>query len=103
MASLTGIVTDKSGGVVSGASLKLTDTRTDAAYATKSASDGSYKFAKLAPGPGYVLLVSKDGFQSYTISNLYLPVATTSTQNVQLELGSINQTVEVKSEGSVTL
>jgi hypothetical protein len=103
VASMTGIVSDKSGGVVSDASLKLTDTRTDTVYATKSANDGSYKFARLAPGSGYVLVVSKDGFQSYTISNLYLPVATTSTQNVQLELGSVNQTVEVKSEGSVTL
>lgn len=64
VASLTGIVTDKSGGVVSGASLKLTDTRTDAAYATKSASDGSYKFAKLARAPATYSSSAKTVFKA---------------------------------------
>jgi hypothetical protein len=103
VASMTGIVTDKSGGVVSDANLKLIDTRTGTNYRAKTASDGSYKFPKLPPGPGYVLTVTRDGFQTVTISNLYLPVATTTTQNLELEIGSVSQTVEVKSEGSVTL
>src|SRR5580693_5675707 len=103
VASMTGVVTDKSGGVVSDAHLKLMDTRTGTSYQAKSANDGSYKFPKLPPGPGYLLTVTKDGFETVTISNLYLPVATTTTQNVQLEIGSVSQTVEVKSEGSVSL
>ena len=103
IAAMTGVVTDKSGGVVSDAHLKVIDTRTGTSYQAKSANDGSYKFPKLPPGPGYLLTVTKDGFETVTISNLYLPVATTTTQNVQLEIGSVSQTVEVKSEGSVSL
>jgi hypothetical protein len=97
------VVTDKTGAVVSDANLRLADTRTGTNYKAKTASDGSYKFPKLAPGSGYVLTVTKDGFETVTVSNLYLPVATTTTQNLQLEIGSVAQTVEVKSEGSVTL
>jgi hypothetical protein len=103
IAAMTGVVTDKSGGVVSEAHLKVIDTRTGTSYQAKSANDGSYKFPKLPPGPGYLLTVTKDGFETVTISNLYLPVATTTTQNLQLEIGSVSQTVEVQSEGSVSL
>jgi Carboxypeptidase regulatory-like domain len=103
VAALTGEVTDSSGAQVSGAIVNIVDTRTGAAQETKTESNGSYRFLRLQPGPGYILTVKKDGFQSYSLTNLYLAVATTRTQNVQLELGSFSQTVEVTSEGSVTL
>jgi hypothetical protein len=103
VAALTGVVTDRSGSVVSNAVVRITDTRTGANFETKTASDGSYRFLKLQPGPGYTLTATKDGFETVTISNLYLAVATTRTQDIQLEIGSVNQVVEVKSEGSVSL
>jgi len=103
VAALTGVVTDKSGAQVAGAVVKIADTKTGAEFETKTENDGSYHFARLQPGPGYTLTVTKDGFQNYSMTNLYMAVATTRTQNIQLEIGSINQTVEVTSEGSVTL
>jgi hypothetical protein len=103
VASLTGIVTDRDGGTVSDVAVKLADTRTGANYATKTGLDGIYRFQQLSPGPGYTLTLGKDGFQTTNISNLYLPVATTTTRNVQLEVGAVNETIEVKSEGSVSL
>jgi hypothetical protein len=103
VAALTGVVTDKSGGSISGADIKLVDTRTGSAYTAKTESDGSYKILRVLAGPGYTLTASKDGFETTTIANLYLPVATTTTQNLTLGIGSISQTVEVKSEGSVSL
>ena len=103
VSALTGVVTDKSGAEISDATVKILDARTGTELETKTDADGSYHFLRLQPGPGYTLTVSKDGFQSQTVSNLYLAVATTRTQNVRLEIGSINETVEVKSEGSVTL
>ncbi len=103
VSALTGVVTDKSGAEISDATVKILDARTGTELETKTDADGSYYFLRLQPGPGYTLTVSKDGFQSQTVSNLYLAVATTRTQNVRLEIGSINETVEVKSEGSVTL
>jgi Carboxypeptidase regulatory-like domain len=103
VASLTGLVTDASGGSVSGVKIKLVDTRTAAAYTTETGTDGRYLIAKVPPGPGYALTASRDGFQTVTVSDLYLPIATTTTRNIQLEVGLVTQTVEVKSQGSVTL
>ncbi|MGA3293286.1 MAG: TonB-dependent receptor [Candidatus Acidiferrales bacterium] len=103
MASLTGTISDTAGAAVPGASVKLQDTRTGTNYFAKTAGDGSYRLVDLPPGPGYALTVTKDGFQTFVLNNLYLPVATPTTQDVRLELGTLSQTVEVTAEGSVTL
>ena len=103
VSGLTGIVTDPTGAAVSDAKVTLADTRTGDKFETKTGSDGSYRFPKVQPGPGFTLSVSKDGFETFNISNLYLAIATTRTQNVQLQLGAVSQVVEVKSEGSVAL
>lgn len=102
-ASLNGTITDQSGGSVAGASLKLVDTRTGTTYTAQTGKDGGYKFVDVPPGPGYALTVTKEGFQTFVLNGLYLPVATATTKDVQLELGSISQSVEVTAEGSVTL
>ncbi|HVO80276.1 MAG TPA: carboxypeptidase regulatory-like domain-containing protein [Terriglobales bacterium] len=104
VASLTGVVSDKTGAVLPGATLKLLDTRTNTSYEATTNSLGSYVFVKLPPGPGYKLTVTKDGFDSVTIADLYLGVQSTRTQNVQLEVGAVSQSVEVSAVGQgVTL
>jgi len=103
VAGLVGTVTDSSGGSIAQATVKLTNTRTGASYQSQTSNLGYYRFVQLPPGPGYVLTISKDAFETITISNLYLPVATTSTQDVRMEIGKVTQTVEVKAEGSVSL
>jgi carboxypeptidase family protein len=103
VASVTGTVTDSSGATVPGASIALVDTRTNTSYFAKTAGDGSYRISQLPPGPGYSLTVKKDGFQTFVVNSLYLPVATATTQDVKLELGTVSQKVEVTAEGSVTL
>ena len=101
VASLSGVVTDKTGAVISGATVKLTDTKTNANYQTTTNSVGTYTFVKLLPGPGYTLVFSKDGFETLTVSNVYIGVGTTHTQNAQMQLGQVTQTVEVSGEGEV--
>jgi hypothetical protein len=103
VASIIGTVTDKTGGPIGDADVTLTDTRTGSVYQSKTGSFGAYQFTRVAPGPGYSLNVSKENFKTFSISNLYLAVATTRTQDVVLELGSITQKVEVTSEGSISL
>ncbi|MGA7906640.1 MAG: carboxypeptidase-like regulatory domain-containing protein [Candidatus Sulfotelmatobacter sp.] len=104
VASLTGVVTDTSGAVVSGASVKLVDTKTNTKYETTTNSVGGYTFLKLLPGPGYTLSISKEGFASETIANIYVGVDATHTQNAQLKVGRTTETVEVNGSGSqVTL
>src|SRR6185437_11917908 len=103
VASITGIVTDTSGAVVPGASITVVNTKTNASYFGKTAGDGSYRIVDVPPGPDYTLTVKKDGFVAFTISNLYLPVGVPTTQDVKLELGSVQQSVTVTATGSVTL
>ena len=100
VASLTGVVTDSSGAVVVDAVVKLVDTRTNTAYDAKSNAAGGYTFSHLKPGPGYTLTVTKEGFDKVVISNLYLAVNTTHTQNAQLTVGQTTETVEVSGLGS---
>jgi hypothetical protein len=103
ISTVTGTVSDTSGAAVPGASIKLIDTRTNAAYFGKTAGDGTYRLSDLPPGPGYSLSVTKDGFQVFIINNLYLPVATATTQDVTLQLGTVSEKVEVTAQGSVSL
>lgn len=103
VAGVTGIVADKSGGSLAGVHVSLTNASTGFSQTTTTNENGSYLFQKIAPGPGYVLTFTKDGFQSVTLTNVYLGVNTTSTQNAQLELGTIQQTVEVRANGEGTL
>jgi hypothetical protein len=103
VASITGTVVDKTDSPIAGANVKLTDTRTGAVYESQTGSFGAYLFAKVPPGPGYTLTISKDSFKTVTISGVYLAVAATRTQDVTMEIGTMTQTVEVQSEGSVSL
>jgi len=100
VASLTGVVTDASGAVVVDAVVKLVDTKTNSSYETKSNAAGAYTFNNLPPGPGYKVTVTKEGFDKVLISNLYLAVNTTHTQNAQLTIGKTTETVEVSALGS---
>ena len=103
-ASLTGTVTDTSGAVIPGASIELLSTATNAAYKTTANSSGFYSLGNVKPGEGYKLTVSKDGFKSVAVTDLYLVVDATRTQNATLSAGGSTQTVEVSAVGNnVTL
>src|ERR1700691_1943345 len=104
VASLTGVVVDKTGAVLSDASVTLVDTKTNSTYQTKTNSTGAYTFPKVLPGPGYKLTFTKSGFATLTVSDIYLAVGAAHTQNAQMKLGQHSETVEVNGEGSsVTL
>ena len=104
LASLNGTVTDASGAIVGDATVKLQSTRTGTTSSTQTASDGAYRFVDVPPGPGYAITVTKSGFQTFVLNDVYLPVATATTKDVQLTIGAVSQTVEVTAgAGSVSL
>jgi Carboxypeptidase regulatory-like domain len=100
IASLTGIVTDKSGAVIVDVSVRLLDTKTNESYETKTNSVGAYTFPRVAPGPGYSLTFSHEGFAPLTVSNIYLATDTVHTQNAELEVGHVTEAVEVNAAGA---
>ncbi|HEV2485983.1 MAG TPA: carboxypeptidase-like regulatory domain-containing protein [Terracidiphilus sp.] len=104
VASITGVVSDPTEAVIPGVSVTLTNPQTNASYQTVSNSVGSYLILNVKPGPGYKISFSRDGFNPVTITDLYLNVDSTRTQNAQLVVGSAAQTVEVSaSNQDVTL
>lgn len=104
VAFLTGVVTDKTGAVLADATVTLVDTKTNSRYETTTNSVGAYTFPRVLPGPGYKLTFSKNGFASYTVSDIYLAVGATHTQNAQMQVGHLSETIEVNGEdASVSL
>jgi hypothetical protein len=92
--SVTGIVTDPTGGTVGNAQVELRNMGTSDAREITSGSDGSYQFNNLQPGT-YQITVSAPGFKTFVQSNLTLQAQISSRVNVSLELGSTQQKVEV--------
>jgi hypothetical protein len=95
VASMTGTVTDSSGATIAGIQVVLTNVTNGAKYKVVTNSAGSYSILNATPGPGYSATFSGSGFQSQGISGIYLNVGATRTQNVQLTVGAVVQSIEV--------
>src|SRR5215475_4703888 len=73
-ATLTGTVTDPSGAAVPNASVKATNTGTNAMKEVKTTSDGVYTIPYLDPGQ-YDVEVTASGFQALKRTSITLQVA----------------------------
>lgn len=93
-ASLGGQVTDASGGVVVGATVRLRDTGTGQVFSARTSAAGRYLFPALPVG-GYRLTVSKAGFQTFVQTGIVLNVNQAATQSVTLKVGATSQEVTV--------
>ncbi|MBV9296850.1 MAG: carboxypeptidase regulatory-like domain-containing protein, partial [Acidobacteriaceae bacterium] len=93
-AAINGTVTDTSGAAISGAKVTATDLDRDTAFPTLTAADGSYELPRLPIGR-YDVRVENPGFQSMVKSNITLVLNQTAQINFQLQVGNVNQTVNV--------
>ena len=93
--SITGTVTDATGGVLPGAQVTLTNPATGVTYRAVTTSLGAYTIQNVPAGPGYKITFDDAGFKPVTITDLYLNVSATRTQNVRLAVGATSQSVEV--------
>src|SRR6266550_2489715 len=94
--SITGLVTDASGAVVSGASVKLINEGTNAELTTTAGSGGDYKFSPVRIG-NYTLTASFQGFQTTTQRHVTVNVSSNVVVNFALKPGQVSETVEVTS------
>src|ERR1039458_2708887 len=95
---VNGVVTDKTGAVVPGAAITLTDTSTQEQRNSTSNAAGQYVFVNVPPGK-YNITVVKTGFSKFVISAQTVTVGSPVTANVILEVGAATQTVEVAATG----
>ena len=98
-----GVGLDKSSAPIAGVDVALDNEKTGLHFKTTTNNQGEYQFLRVAPGPGYVLTFTKEGFSKFEITDVYLGVNSTSTRNATLEIGVITQSVEVRATGEQTL
>src|SRR5467141_3253093 len=94
-ANLQGVVSDASGAVVAGATMKATNLETAMERTTQTNTDGFYRF-NLLPRGLYEIKAQKTGFRDETL-NVTLTVGDTSTANFSLRLLGVKEMVEVSS------
>ena len=92
--SISGTVTDASGGSINDVSVTLTNQGTNAALTTTTSSDGSYKFSPVRIGT-YKLKATLQGFQTVEQRDITVNVEQNVVVNFTLKPGSVSETIEV--------
>ena len=92
--SISGLVSDPSGAIVSGANVTALNHATGVALHTVSSEAGLYSFVSLPPGL-YVVTASQKGFESVAQDNVLVTVDQAATANIALRVGSFTETVTV--------
>ncbi|MGB9197259.1 MAG: carboxypeptidase-like regulatory domain-containing protein, partial [Terriglobales bacterium] len=93
---LTGLVTDQTGAVVSGVSVKLTNTATGEVRTATTTAAGTYRFPALQVVGTYTLEISSKGFKSAKVEDIVVTVGTIVTRDVKLEVGTASEQVTVE-------
>lgn len=101
-ATLKGLVTDASGGIVPGATVTLSRPDTAERKTVTTNDGGLYTFTFVEPST-YILEVQAQGFKTFKQTNLKLDVGQTSDIPVALEVGEIAAEVTVESNSELRL
>jgi hypothetical protein len=95
-AELTGMISDRSGGVITNASVTVTNEDTGVALPTTSNLSGYYTVGALIPG-NYKISVTAAGFRTFVRSAITLEVAQVARVDVELDVGQTTETISVVS------
>jgi len=93
--TLVGNVTDPSGGVVVGATVRIVNTGTGQTEEVTTNAAGLYTFSNVPAGT-YNLTVSAPGFAAFTEEGILLNVNTVQRHDVALKVGTVGETVLVE-------
>src|SRR5579872_7155106 len=95
--TISGVVTDKSGAVVAGASVTAIDTQTGVKTEVKTDAKGFYSLPALAIGT-YNLEVKNPGFKRFKATGLVIDANSALRQDVSLDVGAVNESVDVRTD-----
>jgi hypothetical protein len=95
--SISGVVTDKSGAVISGASVVATDTLTGVQTTEKTDAKGFYNLPTLAVGT-YNLEIRQVGFKIYRQTGLVIDANSALRVDASLAVGTISEKIEVSTD-----
>ena len=100
--AIIGTVTDKNGAVLSGAEVEITNAATNQSQKQATNQDGQYNFPAVLPG-SYTITVTKQGFRKANVSTFQVEVTKSYPLNFSLEVGEVQQTVEVTATATAEL
>jgi hypothetical protein len=93
--SIGGTVTDKSGAVVLGASVTVTNLDTKATRVATTSGTGAYSLTNLPVGR-YEITIKQEGFRTYRVAEAVLTVDQVLAANAQLEPGAVSEEIQVQ-------
>src|SRR5213596_3715357 len=93
-ATLTGRVTDPSGGVIPGVKVEATNVETNVTFPSETNAEGLYNIPNLPPGT-YRVILQKFAFQTIVKPDVELRVQDVISLNFSMEVGSVAESVTV--------
>lgn len=93
--SIRGRVTDSSGASVSEAALTAASPNVAGIFKAQSDSEGNFRFSDLPPAADYTVAAEHPGFAKFERKGLTVRAGLNVALDVELQLGNVNQTVEV--------
>ena len=97
---ITGMVKDQAGAAVPGATITITDSRTNLQRVAVSSGDGVYTAASLAPGD-YRLDVELAGFKSVRRAGVHLATGEKARIDFDLTVGDLREQVTVVADAPI--
>src|SRR5262245_57961224 len=94
---ISGTVSDKNGGVISGAIVTITNIGLNQSQQIRTSADGAYAAASLDPVL-YRITVEAPGFKRAALDSVKVDTASTITVNVTLEAGAVETTINISVE-----
>lgn len=91
---VTGTVQDKSGGVIQGAKVTLTNEDTNVSISTVATSSGTYVFDGIVPGT-YTVTVVAAGFATFKTTHNVLTIAQPLVVNATVQVGTASEKIEI--------
>src|SRR4029453_6354703 len=95
--TITGQVTDQSGAVITGATVKAVHVATNFERTVTTSKEGSYTIPQLPVG-AYVVIVTAANFQTTTLENIEVTAGGTVRGDTQLAVGGLKDAVTVTSD-----
>src|SRR5882672_10274287 len=100
-ASIQGTVSDKSGAVVPGATVTVTNQETGVVFHAVTNDSGFYRVSALVPGL-YTVKVEAARFKTHSVTDIFVAAEDSKGHDATLELGMANESVTVTAD-AVTL
>lgn len=98
---ITGVVTDQGGALVKGATVDVISETTGRSVRTVTVGDDGDFTATLLPPGTYSLEVTSANFKKAVVAGVQVSIAQTTRQDVRLEVGKIQETVNVEASPSL--